>query len=878
MPGQQGPVTNPRIAKLIELEVAGKIKPEHQQELDTYRAQGLAPKKSSGNNLTEYQGKSTGFYERAAGADADFLAAGHGGDPVGYGGDAARAVLPENVVNSNTSPERQKAEQAKRDFILASLRYESGAAINAGELEKQDKTFFPQTGDSAEVIAQKAAARKRVTDSLKVAAGPGVDSKRPVVPTAGDPAAQPSPDDKRNAEVSGLDRALSFDPGAAVAAGVRKIEGTGYGTPEPDPAGGWRVKAPGGTYATAQTQAELQKYLDVEKLGAENGGKDTDAFRQAYKQRFGEEPPLYTGATSDSTYGGKLPEAIEKVKKEPGSEVGSAVRGLANTVSFGLADPLDAAVNSLTTGDSFRESMQQQRASDAAAWKVNPIPSTLGTVAGAMMIPSRAGAVAATRRAEALTGGAAIRDAMSTGRNAGALQLAKEGGIYGATYGTAENLDRPDRFSRGAVSSIIGAGGGYLGGQVLGRIADRFGAVPSGGGAGPVAPPPGREAAEAANALDIVMPRYVAGGPATQQATAVLEKTPFGVGPIRRAQNKFIETGAAARDKIAADVGSVTSDPAMGDAAREGMQAWRKSSKVSVDKLYADARAKIGDALISPQNTVQEVGKLIREEGQSLVDTPAMAILDKIKGRLENGEAITVEGARKTRSTLRDALGETMTPSNADRITARVMDAIQTDVARDAPEAAAAFKLADKAHAERLTNIRDVLEPFIGKKGDAWGADVAAKLVSNAKSNGERLGDALKLMPQRAANDTRATLISHLGQSGDGAQNAAGDAFSFDTFLTNWNKIKDARDAIFPRETVRALNQLATVAEAAKNAGRARNFSNTGSIVGASATLGPALTGLHGMLATVGLGLAQYGGARLLASPAVVRRLGRFVL
>lgn len=187
-------VTNPRIAKLIELEVAGKIKPEHKTELETYRAQGLAPKRSSGNSLTEYQGKSTGFYERASGADRDFLAAGVGGSPVGYAGDIARTVLPENIVNSNTSPERQKAEQAKMDFILASLRYESGAAIGPQEYINQEKTFFPQTGDSAEKIAQKAKARERVIESLKVAAGPGVAAPTvtdvPEVPAgAGDPVA-----------------------------------------------------------------------------------------------------------------------------------------------------------------------------------------------------------------------------------------------------------------------------------------------------------------------------------------------------------------------------------------------------------------------------------------------------------------------------------------------------------------------------------------------------------------------------------------------------------------------------------------------------------------------------------------------------------------
>lgn len=39
------PSNSPRISKLLELEVRGVIKPEHQQELERYRAQGLAPRK-----------------------------------------------------------------------------------------------------------------------------------------------------------------------------------------------------------------------------------------------------------------------------------------------------------------------------------------------------------------------------------------------------------------------------------------------------------------------------------------------------------------------------------------------------------------------------------------------------------------------------------------------------------------------------------------------------------------------------------------------------------------------------------------------------------------------------------------------------------------
>ena len=315
MPGQQGPVTNPRIAKLIELEVAGKIKPEHQQELDTYRAQGLAPKKSSGNNLTEYQGKSTGFYERAAGADADFLAAGAGGEPVGYGGDVARAVLPKNVVNSNTSPERQKAQQAKEDFIRASLRYESGAAIGQDEFTAQDRIFFPQTGDSAEVIAQKAAARKRVIDSLKVAAGPGVDAKR-IAPPAANPAGQPSPDDK-DADGKPFHSLLGTDWG------VRLEAALGARAQEFEPLDNDKVRF---TYADGHTEDR-----DVPPEF-----KNSTEYGEAYKKKFGEDAPLAMDVTAtgkagnygDEKYGGHLEEAIQNIKKDPIGDVGSAAQHL----------------------------------------------------------------------------------------------------------------------------------------------------------------------------------------------------------------------------------------------------------------------------------------------------------------------------------------------------------------------------------------------------------------------------------------------------------------------------------------------------------------------------------------------------------------------
>lgn len=68
----------------------------------------------------------------------------------------ARAPLVGGLVNSMSSDNHQMLEQAKRDFMTAVLRRESGAAISDGEFATADKQYFPQIGEGPGVIAQKA--------------------------------------------------------------------------------------------------------------------------------------------------------------------------------------------------------------------------------------------------------------------------------------------------------------------------------------------------------------------------------------------------------------------------------------------------------------------------------------------------------------------------------------------------------------------------------------------------------------------------------------------------------------------------------------------------------------------------------------------------
>jgi hypothetical protein len=83
---------------------------------------------------------------------------------------------PGFVSNYITSPEFQKFDQAKRDFVNAVLRRESGAAISQSEFDNANKQYFPQPGESAEKIAEK---RKNRQDAIAGVAGGGGQSYKP---------------------------------------------------------------------------------------------------------------------------------------------------------------------------------------------------------------------------------------------------------------------------------------------------------------------------------------------------------------------------------------------------------------------------------------------------------------------------------------------------------------------------------------------------------------------------------------------------------------------------------------------------------------------------------------------------------------------------
>jgi len=73
-----------------------------------------------------------------------------------------------SVVSALSSNDQQQLMQAKRNFVNAVLRRESGAVIADSEFANAEKQYFPQIGDTPEVIAQKKTNREAATRGVLI--------------------------------------------------------------------------------------------------------------------------------------------------------------------------------------------------------------------------------------------------------------------------------------------------------------------------------------------------------------------------------------------------------------------------------------------------------------------------------------------------------------------------------------------------------------------------------------------------------------------------------------------------------------------------------------------------------------------------------------
>lgn len=121
--------------------------------------------------LSESEGRNAGFYGRGVESHEILNKLEDQGTSI-WNKTAGNLPVVGNFLRSEDA---QKFDQAKRNFINAVLRRESGAVIAPEEFANADQQYFPQPGDGEEVIEQKRRNRETTIQGLKVSSGQGAN-------------------------------------------------------------------------------------------------------------------------------------------------------------------------------------------------------------------------------------------------------------------------------------------------------------------------------------------------------------------------------------------------------------------------------------------------------------------------------------------------------------------------------------------------------------------------------------------------------------------------------------------------------------------------------------------------------------------------------
>lgn len=204
------------------------------------------------------------------------------------------------------------------------------------------------------------------------------------------------------------------------------------------------------------------------------------------------------------------------------------------------------------------------------------------------------------------------------------------------------------------------------------------------------------------------------------------------------------------------------------------------------------------------------------------------------------------QAVKKTRTLVGNEIADTNLASSVPRskwtpLYGALADDMQAAANAAGPEAEKAYNRANafsRAGMERL----DRVQPFVSPDAPEQSFQLLNRTLADNTSTFQAVK---KVLPEGARGTVAATVIDKLGKATPGQQNAAGDAWSPETFLTNWNRMsaKGRRELFsgFPN----APQVQRDVEAAAKSASMMRetsrmwaNPSGTGANMAARATLG----------------------------------------
>lgn len=389
----------------------------------------------------------------------------------------------------------------------------------------------------------------------------------------------------------------------------------------------------------------------------------------------------------------------------------------------------------------------------------------------------------------------------------------------------------------------------------------------------------------------------VSGSKTVQGLEKSLEGTIAGGDILQKQAETVLAQTKAAAEKVANSFGQVQTRAGAGATIKEAAAGVREVFEARQEALYKTAFAKVGDDTLASVDAVtvlrEELEQQLAGAPETLVKTlsPAINQLKAIEADAADGLAFSSLREIRTmigREIKQPALGETSGAVQANL--KRIYGALTLDMSKAAqdagPDAASAIRHADrytKAFMGDAAKLMDKIQRF---DADEKAFDF---LMTASRDNARGLAKLRGYFTNEEWDTVAATVINRLGQARPGAQDAAGEAFSVSTFLTNWNKLSpEAKKTMFSGKRygnlLPELEKLTEVIGSLKDVEKLANHSNTAKAMVTYMTLqalgGAAVAAASGNADAGSLVMGAAGGfiaprmaARLITSPRFVRWL-----
>jgi hypothetical protein len=198
---------------------------------------------------------------------------------------------------------------------------------------------------------------------------------------------------------------------------------------------------------------------------------------------------------------------------------------------------------------------------------------------------------------------------------------------------------------------------------------------------------------------------------------------------------------------------------------------------------------------------------------------------------------------------------------------------METAANQAGPQASQAFSRANNYYRAGLDRL-DTLSDVVNRGGPESMFNAA---MSGTKDGATRLRAMMRSLEPAEQKTVAATVLKRMGTANAGAQDATGDVFSPNTFLTNYNKMSpEAKTALFdrlPGDTRATIDNIASVASNLREGSKV--FNNPSGTAGASHQVGD----LMKVLGAAGVAWHEVGGwkapAAVVASAAGANALAR---